>query len=513
MIAQTNTGKLAGFLAFIKNEILDEVAAESIRVSREINFPLMQLFAHLPDAELIGLSKKSITEFADSVADGSFIEKQLTSLKNWEEDKIGDGLRKDSIQPSDLILAYTARKKAFHRFIPRYTSDAAELVAIVDELEMLYSEVQERAVNMLFQWRIEVENKLASANNFLDTVLENIPNMIFVKDANELRFVRLNHAGEELLGYAKEELTGKNDYDFFPKAEADFFTGKDRDVLAKKKLVDIPEEQISTAQKGVRWLHTKKIPVFDKDGKPVYLLGISEDITEKKVQEDINQQLNKELEAFTYTVSHDLRAPLRAITGYANMLDEDYGKQVDEEGKRLLEVIKYNAEKMGRLIDDLLAFSKLGRKELDRAVENMDELVEGVISELSRSNPNHAHFKIEKLLPARIDYGLIHQVWLNLLANAIKYSSKNKNPEIEIRSEKKGNELIYSVKDNGVGFDMKYYNKLFGVFQRLHSAEEFDGTGVGLAIVQRIVSRHKGRVWAEGETGKGATFYFSLPAD
>jgi PAS domain S-box-containing protein len=513
MNGQATMGKLTQFLAFVKDELIEEAAKESLRVSKELDFPLMRMFNHLPNEILIEMTKKSIREFADSMADGTYMEKQLGNLKKWEEDKLEGGITKDQIQPTDLVLVYAAQKKAMHKFIPRFTREPEKIIEIVNDLESLHSTLQNLSINLLFKWRKDTEAKLLETNKFLDTLLENIPNMIFVKDANQLRFVRLNKAGEELLGLKREDLNGKNDFDFFPTEQAQFFTDKDKEVISKKKLLDIPEEQITTSGKGQRWLHTKKIPVYDKDGNAVYLLGISEDITEKKMQNDLNQQLNKELEAFTYTVSHDLRAPLRAINGYANMLEEDYSKQVDDEGKRLLNVIRYNAEKMGQLIDDLLAFSKLGRKELERAMENMNELVEGVMIEISKSTPNNANIKIDQLHPAKVDYGLIHQVWYNLLSNAIKYSSKKEKPEIEISSRKEGNEIIYSVKDNGVGFNMKYADKLFGVFQRLHRMDEFEGTGVGLAIVQRIVAKHNGRVWAMAEPDKGATFSFSLPAE
>jgi PAS domain S-box-containing protein len=512
MTRQAAMGKLTEFLAFINTECLEDAAKETLRIAKEIDFPLMRLFMHLPDETLVEMGIKSLAEFAASMADGTFMEKQAANLKKWEDDKMEGGISKENIQPTDLIMVYTTQKKALHKFIPRFTKDPEEIIEIVNDLETLHANLQDMSVNMLFKFQKEAELRLTATNQFLDTILENIPNMIFVKDASELRFVRLNKAGEELLGLKKEDLNGKNDYDFFPQDQADFFTKKDKEVLAKKKMLDIPEEEIKTA-KGQRWLHTKKIPLFDKDDAPVFLVGISEDITEKKIQEDVNQQLNRELEAFTYTVSHDLRAPLRAIIGYANMFEEDYGKGLDTEGKRLLGVIRYNAEKMGLLIDDLLAFSKLGRKDLDLATENMNELVEGAVLELNKSNPNNAQIKIDNLLPASVDYGLIHQVWVNLLSNAIKYSSKNEKPEIEISSERKGKEVIYTIKDNGVGFNMKYADKLFGVFQRLHNVEEFDGTGVGLAIVQRIVAKHKGRIWGEGKVGKGAVFSFSLPAE
>ncbi|CAN5810795.1 hypothetical protein BH11BAC7_BH11BAC7_31440 [soil metagenome] len=504
---------LTGFLAFVSSECLEEAAKENLIESRASGFPLFKKFVHLPEDELIQLYIKSLKEFSSSVADGTFMEKQMLTLKSWGEDNVERGVKKEDIHPCDLILMYSAQKKALSKFIPRYTNVASEIIEILNELELLYANLLDISISLLFKWRKEKEQNLKNINIFLDTVLENIPNMIFVKGADELRFVRLNKAGEELLGFTNEALLGKNDFDFFPKEQAEFFTHKDKEVLAKKKLLDIPEEEINTLKKGSRWLHTKKIPVLDKDGKPVFLLGISEDITEKKIQEDLNRQLNRELEAFTYTVSHDLRAPLRAINGYANMFKEDYGNLVDDEGKRLLEMMRYNAEKMGCLIDDLLAFSKLGRKDLDLTFENMNELVEGVLLETNKNNPNKAQIQINNLLPTHVDYGLIHQVWLNLLSNAIKYSSKKETPKIEISCEKKNKEIIYSIKDNGVGFSMKYADKLFGVFQRLHRSDEFEGTGVGLAIVQRIVSKHHGRVWAEAKVDHGATFSFSLPCE
>ncbi len=232
-----------------------------------------------------------------------------------------------------------------------------------------------------------------------------------------------------------------------------------------------------------------------------------------KQVEDANKQLaavNKELEAFSYSVSHDLRAPLRAVNGYAQMLNEDYGTKLDQEGKRILNVIKYNATRMGTLIDELLAFSRLGRKEIQKANLPMNKLTEEALAVFNKSALHHAEIKLKQLHNAKGDYSLLHQVMFNLISNAVKYSSKNKNPVVEISSEQKNGEIIFSVKDNGAGFDMRYANKLFGVFQRLHSQEEFEGTGVGLAIVQRIILKHGGKVWAEGKVNEGATFNFSL---
>jgi signal transduction histidine kinase len=223
------------------------------------------------------------------------------------------------------------------------------------------------------------------------------------------------------------------------------------------------------------------------------------------------EQANKELESFTYSVSHDLRSPLRAIDGFSRILVEDYADKLDDEGRRILKVIRDGSQKMSRLIDDLLAFSRLGRKPIAAEETDMNALVQSVWNELkTETGEKPVEFIVKPLPSAACDPTLIRQVWVNLLANALKFSSSKSNPMIEVSGESQDNESIYSIKDNGVGFDMQYYDKLFGVFQRLHSTEQFPGTGVGLAIVQRIVIRHGGQVRAEGKVDEGATFYFTL---
>jgi signal transduction histidine kinase len=229
----------------------------------------------------------------------------------------------------------------------------------------------------------------------------------------------------------------------------------------------------------------------------------------------INKELeaaNKELESFSYSVSHDLRAPLRAIDGYSSMLEENYFPVLDDEGKRLLSVIRESSLKMGRLIDHLLAFSRLGRKALVKEVFDTGALVREVLAELRVAEDRPAAaVALGALPPSWGDRALLKQVWTNLISNAVKYSSGRPAPHLEISGSESADETVYRVKDDGAGFDMRYYDKLFGVFQRLHTENEFPGTGVGLAIVQRVVTRHGGRAWAQGQPGEGAEFFFSLP--
>ena len=221
---------------------------------------------------------------------------------------------------------------------------------------------------------------------------------------------------------------------------------------------------------------------------------------------------NKELEAFAYSVSHDLRAPLRAISGYTSILVEEYGSSLDEEGKRICGVISDETQRMGRLIDDLLAFSRVSRREVHSQKMDMKALVDSVLAELLQGHDrSRIEIQVSELHEVIGDAALMRQVWINLLSNAIKFTSRKKRAVIEVKSSRTRDEVIYSVRDNGAGFEMEYVNKLFGVFQRLHGESEFEGTGVGLAIVQKVVQRHGGRVWAKGKVDEGAVFYFAIP--
>ena len=224
------------------------------------------------------------------------------------------------------------------------------------------------------------------------------------------------------------------------------------------------------------------------------------------------EDANNELESFAYSVSHDLRVPLRAIDGFSRIVIEDYENELDEEGVRLLNIIRENTKKMGQLIDDILLLSRAGRQEMNFGQLDVGTLAKNVYNEFGQETESrNIDFVVEDLPNVEADRALMTQVLTNLIGNAIKFTKQTVNPRIEVGFTEDESNYIYHVKDNGAGFNMKYYDKLFGLFQRLHSQEEFEGTGVGLSIVQRIISRHNGRVWGEGEVGKGATIYFSLP--
>jgi PAS domain S-box-containing protein len=361
------------------------------------------------------------------------------------------------------------------------------------------------------------EDALRANERFLDSIVENIPNMIFVKGAGELRFERINRAGEELLGIDRSALLGKGDFDFFPGDQAKSFQARDRETLSNRVVIDIAEEPIQT-KSGERWLHTKKVPVIDEQGRPKYLLGISEDITERrkaaatlKAAKDSAEAANQELEAFSYSVAHDLRAPLRAIDGFSRAIEEDCADKLDSVGIEHLKRVHAATQQMSKLIDGLLGLSRLTRGALARKTVDLTRVAELAAVRLREAQPQRrVELTVEEGLVAEGDESLLTAALDNLLGNAWKFTGKCAQPRVEVGRRMEEGHPVFFVRDNGAGFDQAYAHKLFGAFQRLHAASEFDGSGIGLATVQRIVRRHGGRVWAEGEVGKGATFYFTL---
>jgi PAS domain S-box-containing protein len=331
-----------------------------------------------------------------------------------------------------------------------------------------------------------------------------------------------NPGAERLFGHSAEEAIGKPMAMLIP-PELD---GEETRILEGVRRGQVQRFESVRMHKDGRRIHVAASisPIRDRAGAVVGASKVVRDISERKRAEDsilaLNielganaaqlQEANRELEAFSYTISHDLRAPLRHIDGYARMLQED-AAQLEPELRRYLDAISTSARTMGMLIDDLLAFSRLGRKPVERVPVDMAAIARSALRELG-GDASADRVVLGELPGAHADPVLLKQVWVNLFSNALKYSApRGTSAHVELSGERDGAVTRYRIRDNGVGFDMRYADKLFGVFQRLHSQDEFEGTGVGLAIVQRIVARHGGRIWAEAEPGRGATFTIELP--
>jgi len=374
---------------------------------------------------------------------------------------------------------------------------------------------------------IDITERKRSEERFRLAV-EAAPNAMVMVDA-EGKITMVNSQAENLFGYPRQELLGQRMEMLVPERfrsghpghRAKFMAapsvrsmGAGRDLFGLKK--DGHEVPIEI---GLN-------PIDTSQGR--HVLASIIDITERKAAEDKIRQLNaelesrvrertaqletavQELEAFSYSVSHDLRAPLRGIDGFARIVMEDYGDKLDREGKRLLDIVCGEAKRMGKLIDDLLNFSRLSRQTMQTSMVDMNSLVLSTFLELTRDREPVPRLELKPLPKVRGDQPMIKQLVVNLLSNAIKFSGIREEPVVEVGKVQEAGETIFYVKDNGVGFDPQYAHKLFGVFQRLHSEDEFEGTGVGLALSRRIVTRHGGRIWAESAPGQGATFRFTL---
>ena len=358
------------------------------------------------------------------------------------------------------------------------------------------------------------------------TIIKKATDAMFLADLAG-NILDTNEQAEKLLGYTRGELLGMKIFDLDT-----VYT--DREKL-QNILGGLPPGETSILHTEHRTKTGELIPVeisvslLDLDNKKL-VIGFARNQTERKkaeaqiqkLNEELEQRViertaqlesaNKELESFSYSVSHDLRAPLRSINGFARILTEDYGSRLDDEGRKLLAVVINNANRMGELIENLLSFSQLGRQEISTSRIDMGGMAQFVYDELSSAKEKEEiNFHIQPLPDAMGDPSMVRQIWVNLIGNAIKFSSRSERREIEIGTLSENDETIYYVRDTGAGFDMSYADKLFGVFQRLHTLNEFEGTGVGLAIVHRVISRHNGRIWAESTLNQGSCFYFTLP--
>jgi PAS domain S-box-containing protein len=424
---------------------------------------------------------------------------------------------------SSLVFNYFFTEPIYSFYVT--TAELAYYVAFVlfALLIIWFSVVRRRVERELLQSRDELEKEV-TVRTQQASLLNLTHDTIFVRDMSDI-ITFWNRGAQELYGWTAEQAIGKHSHQLlrtvFPvrigEIQAELLrTGRWEGELEKTKA---DGTRVAVAS---RWSLRR-----NEQESPIAILETNNDITERKRAEEVVRKLNrelgkrsfeleainKELEAFAYSISHDLRAPLRHVVGFAELLQKNAASVLDEKGRRYVMMILESAKRMGTLIDDLLAFSRIGRTETREIMVSLAQLVREVQGEvLQETDARKISWKVGPLPDLYGDRAMLKLALVNLISNAVKFTRTRPQPEIEIGcAEKRKDGVVVFIKDNGVGFDMKYVNKLFGVFQRLHRTEEFEGTGIGLATVQRIIHRHGGDVWAEGLVGNGATFYLSFP--
>ncbi len=350
-------------------------------------------------------------------------------------------------------------------------------------------------------------------------LIEHLPTMVFVKSAKDLRFISLNRAGEELLGMPRSAILGKTDYDLFPVEEADFFVAKDRAVLAGRCAVDIPEEPVHTAS-GERWLHTRKVPLIDADGNPLYLLGLSEDVTDKRRaatellrKTEALTRSNRDLEQFAMVASHDIKEPLRRIRGYGDLILDEYSATLPPDVLEHIESMRSGAAQLQALVDSLLTYSRVAMQPKQSVWVDLNEIMRIVLSDLEpAARERGAQVEVGPLPVVLGDAQQLRQLLQNLVANALKFVDNSRTPRVLVRGQVHGTVCELSVIDNGIGIAAEHIPKIFSMFQRLHGAQKFAGSGIGLAVCKKIAERHGGTLSVQSTVGLGSTFVVTLPS-
>lgn len=493
---------------------------------RQVNALLQELHALVSDnpqqVQLLGRTD-------DLVVQRLAVSRQLMAL-NPEEGRarvlegqdLGDRIRSNvelMKGNENTLLATRAKDTAVSANLTIFMVISGSLLSIA-LLLLVYRKLRREMAR-----RVEAQQRAQAYSDEIEDLYNNAPCGYHSVDESNKIIIKINDTELKWLGYTRDQVVGRmTQADLLAPASAERYQRELYPQFLLKREISGIDLNFRRADGSHFTALVNATAIPSRDQRKLISRTVIYDISERKRAEeeiealnaDLERQaqhlhsVNKELESFSYSVSHDLRAPLRAISGYAMILEEDYAQAIDDKGREQLQVIRRNVRKMDALINDLLKLAKSTTGELTLQRFSMDELVGQVIAGLRQENPGVA-FEVAHLEGAVANRGLIAQVWENLLANAVKFSSKSEQPLVRVSMEVSADEYIYGVHDNGVGFDMRYAHKLFGTFQRLHRQEEYAGTGIGLALVQRIVIRHSGRVWAESQPKQGASFYFALP--
>ena len=406
-----------------------------------------------------------------------------------------------------IELSITSWESSGRKMFSGIIRDDSERKETQDKILRLNNELEQNVIERTTQLEKKVRQLKESEEKFQKAFASSAAGITITRLADST-YLDVNDAFVTLTGYDRDELIGHTSAEL--KIVVDM-PHRERVLSQIRERGSVKSFEMTIRNKSGRLLEIlSSVETIVLNGEK-YAINVIYDITERKRAEEQLESVNQELEAFSYSVSHDLRAPLRSILGYTAILKEDFSDKINDEGRRTLDIIQRNANKMDRLINDLLKFAKLGKKQLDKSEVQTHVLVQG-IARIIGSEFENTRFIIRDLPDVFADVELLEQVWVNLLSNAAKYSAKKESPVVDVGAYESDEETIFYIKDNGAGFDSRYVDKLFIVFQRLHKTQEFEGTGVGLSIVKRIITKHGGRVWAEAVLNEGATFYFSIPS-
>jgi PAS domain S-box-containing protein len=504
---------LKTFVAFLKDEKLREFTEENLEMMAKMRIPILKQFSNLGAEEMTKRSMISNTIYLTALIDGTAVDKANESLWQWEENKLA-GISNDEIQPSDLVLMYSAQKKVMLNNLLHYTHDAAEVVCIVGELEDYFTLVQESAVTLFFKLQNEIERNLREREESYKDLLENTSDLVHAIDPDE-KILYVNKNWLDTLGYSKEEVlqTKLKQY-----VHPDLLQAYDEAIeKARNGITTELIETVFIAKNGEELTLEGNISWKFADGTSPYSRGIFRNITRRKTMElelanTTNELLrsNKELEQFAYVASHDLQEPLRMIHSYIQLLASRYKDKIDADANDFINFAIDGSIRMRTLINSLLEYSRVNRSKPFELADSGEILAE-VLSDMENSIlENGARIHYSHMPTVFCDRVLLGQVFLNLIGNALKYKSNKKSPEIYISGKKQEGVYLFAVKDNGIGIEKEYFEKIFVIFQRLNSMDKYQGTGIGLAICKKIVEKHGGQIWVESEPEKGATFYFTI---
>ena len=512
---------LKGFAKYLREYRLKDYTVNYLNLLQEADIPLLKLaiekglIKDLKDEASVSTTMERQAKTFLSMEDDSVIPNAKASLKLWEEDKL-PGISRNDILPADMVLVYAIQKKGMFHFLHDYTQDGKEILSIVQEVEDLHTHMQNEAVQMLFKIQRSTQEQLIKSNERFSLLVQNVKDYaIFSLD--ELGNIQTwNDGAQRMQGYTKDEIIGQNISKFYTESDVQNRVPAYNLKMAREMGHYETHGLRVKKDRSVFWVEAVYTALYNEKGELTGFSKIARDVTdirnarvelENKAKE--LERSNAELEQFAYVASHDLQEPLRTISSYVQLIAERYKDKIDKDANEFIDFAVDGSNRMRLLINSLLEYSRVNKIKPFEWVEPV-EIIEDVLQDMKdQVVESGAIIDYTELPKIYADPVLIGQLFQNLIGNAIKFRD-GKNPEIKITGKKENGEVLFSVKDNGIGIKKEYDDKIFVIFQRLNSREKYPGTGIGLSICKKIVERHGGKIWVESEPDKGATFYFTI---